>query len=261
MDVAVGIAGGHRASGSRAHAVLGTIVLLCLTLGGITHTDGTRGAYATGGGEIRHSGVVLSALAPFPAVIDGRLNSVAGEWDAADFLDLAVNVPEGGTVPGRLYEMNDAANLYLSLRLDRRVADPRESLGFEFDNDHDGIRFEQGDDVLFLNPEIPLFYDGFRTLLPPCPPGLNCGISDTDGGGTNDGAGAFGNDGTYSVFEFSHPLDTTDDAHDFSIGPGDTVGVTMDLRLGDGNVFADSELNSADIVIPGGSSEAREVAL
>lgn len=50
--------------------------------------------------------------------------------------------------------------------------------------------------------------------------------------GTIDGQAAFANDGEFSIYEMSHPLDSGDDAHDFSLKPGDTVGFLIFLNVG-----------------------------
>lgn len=164
--------------------------------------------------------------------IDGVL--CPGEWDSAVTMSFVVNVPEGGTTPATLFVMNDASNLYLALRFERSVVDPGNSLSFEFDNDNDG-QAEEGDDVMLFNPSVGLgFIDDFRTNNPPCPAGsgeASCGFEDIDHGGSNDGAGAFLNDGTYSVYEMSHPLDSDDDLHDFSLTAGQTVGFYLSLRM------------------------------
>src|SRR5207247_7120473 len=70
-----------------------------------------------------------------PAV-DGVLSP--GEWDGAGCSNLMANTPGGGTTPARVCAMNDATNLYVSLRFDRTVVDPGNSLAFEFDNDNNG---------------------------------------------------------------------------------------------------------------------------
>lgn len=171
--------------------------------------------------------VSLSAFGT-PAV-DGVLS--AGEWDNAACQSLVVNVPGGGTTPARLCVMNDAQKLYVALRFNRAAADPGNSLGVEFDNDNDGIA-ENGDDVMVMNPDVG-FTDIFRTNIPPCPAGLDpaaCGLKDVDDSGTNDGTGAFANDGTISVYEMSHPLKSGDAGHDFALTPGDAVGFWIMLR-------------------------------
>jgi hypothetical protein len=47
----------------------------------------------------------------------------------------------------------------------------------------------------------------------------------------NDGAGAFANDGTFSVYEISHPLNSGDVGHDFALSVGSTVGFFLFLRI------------------------------
>lgn len=171
-------------------------------------------------------GVVLSGLGT--ASIDGILST--GEWDNADHIDFNVNVPEGGTTPGTVFVMNDATNLYLAIRFTRSVVDPGNTASFRFDNDHDGGLVVTGDDVILINPSIG-FRDNVYWGEPPCPPGSMCSFFDTMVGGTNDGTGAFLNDGTSTVYEFSHPLDSADDTHDFSLVPGDTVGFCLFIRI------------------------------
>ena len=146
--------------------------------------------------------------------IDGVMS--AGEWDGAESVLFPVNIPGGGTVTGTLSVMNDAANLYIAVRFN--YTDVVNTAYLNFDNDHDGT-WEAGEDQLRINPSI-----GFKDAVHP-------GVVDTGVGGTNDGAGAFSNSGGVTVYEFSHPLDSTDDANDFSIGAGDTVGFNIFVRL------------------------------
>ncbi len=171
-------------------------------------------------------GVVLSGFGT--ATIAGVMSP--GEWDGASSTEFAVNLPEGGTAPGSVFAMNDENNLYLAIRFARAIVDPGNSAVFEFDNDHSGGARVSGDDVLVVNPSID-FFDEVRTTEPPCPAGALCGLLDTTLGGTNDGAGAFHNDGTFTVYEFAHPLNSLDDAHDFSLTPGATVGFTLMIRM------------------------------
>ena len=188
-------------------------------------------------GAQAHNGLSFSAFGT--ATIDGVL--APGEWDGAARFDLPVNVPEGGTTPGTLLVMNDGVNLYLAFRLARTTADMT-TVAVEFDNDHDGGGFapENGDDGLVVNSSSPgTLSDNFRIRCTPpggttgfCGPGdmspASPGVVYPDGlpaPGTIDGKGAFRNDGTFSVFEISHPLDSADNAHDFSLKAGDTVGI------------------------------------
>lgn len=183
-------------------------------------------------------GVSLSGFgAP---VIDGVLSP--GEWDAAGMIEFPVNVPKvdgGGTVPGRLYVMNDEVNLYLAVEFPQTAI--ANSAAFEFDNDHSGGARANGDDILLINPNpVVGFKDEVRTTEPPCPPGVLCGFFDTTVGGSNDGEGAFSNAGGVTVYEFSHPLDSADDAHDFSLAVGDVVGFYVSIRLLSLGAFPDS---------------------
>jgi hypothetical protein len=176
----------------------------------------------------------VSVFGAGTAVVDGVMSP--GEWDNAGQITFPVNLPAstgGGTTPATLYVMNDTDNLYLALRVQRASLD-RSSVGFEFDNDHDGIR-EAGDDAIHLNgsPNFPsAFFDSFRGPCAGDPPGsLTCADNDNQVGATNDGQGAAANDGTDSVYELSHPLDSGDDPHDFSLGAGDVVGFQVWVRF------------------------------
>lgn len=161
------------------------------------------------------------------ATIDGVLST--GEWDSAATVNFPVNIPEGGTTPGTIFVMHDNNNLYLAIRFARTVLDLGNSASFEFDNDHGGEPKVTGDDVILHNSTS--FFDIFRTTNPPCPPGSICSLFDTTDGGTNDGDGLLANDGTFTIYEFSHPLDSADDAHDFSLSPGNTVGFMASIRI------------------------------
>ncbi len=187
----------------------------------------TEGFSEAGIDNFRLNSVLSGSGTP---TIDGVISP--GEWDNAGFADFPVNLPEGGTTPGRVFAMNDASNLYLAIRFSRSIVDPGNTASFEFDNDHAGGARVIGDDVILFNPSANIgFLDEVRATAPPCPSGALCGFRDTDVGGTNDGAGAFGNDGTFTVYEFSHPLDSSDDANDFSLRAGDTVGFTLFIRM------------------------------
>jgi len=185
------------------------------------------------------------------ARIDGVLG--AGEWDGAARIDFAMKIPAhdgGGTVPASLYVMNDALNLYVAVKAPG-FYDAFNPV-FEFDNDHDGIRFVEGDDgfgssaswssFLELPPGPKWFGDTFRVHCPgqtDAPAHSLCGFADTYAGegypapGTIDGAAAGFSSSTRksSFMEMSHPLDSGDDAHDFSLRHGDVVGFFLSLRV------------------------------
>jgi hypothetical protein len=104
-------------------------------------------------------------------------------------------------------------------------------VGFEFDNDNDGVG-QNGDDLAYMGPSSPqnvqvpgadfyLFNGG--------------GSSDVSGGGTNELIVAWGTMvGTFGVFEMRKPLNSSDNAHDFSIplslAPW-TIGVRVRVSL------------------------------
>ncbi len=178
------------------------------------------------------------------ARIDGVMGT--GEWDRAARLDFKFNLPArdgGGTAPATLYVMNDALSLFVAVT----GAGFYEAFGaaFQFDNDNDGgLEFEEGDDVFLGNASYLIpnprrsFFDDFRTH---CPDGtgqlIDCGLEDADPShpapGTTDGAAAGFSSATLksSFLEMSHPLDSADDAHDFSLHFGDMVGFYLDLRV------------------------------
>jgi hypothetical protein len=165
------------------------------------------------------------------AVVDGVMGP--GEWDGAATFEFnaALSAAQGGgTRPATLFVMNDATNVYLAVRV--ALPSPATSSGvvFEFDNDHDGRWPENGDDALVLNPSLG-FSDNVRTACPgDSRPGV-CGPVDTSVGGTNDGQGVMGNNGAFSFYEISHPLDSGDVGHDFALTQGSGVGFYMDLRF------------------------------
>jgi PASTA domain-containing protein len=104
-----------------------------------------------------------------------------------------------------------------------------------FDNDADGALFANGDDFLLVNPALGGLVDAYSTNQPPCPAGNSCtGILDTDNGGTADGIAATTNNGTYSFYEMSHPVNSNDDTHDFSLSAGDLVGADIRVSFCDG---------------------------
>ncbi|PYQ57267.1 MAG: hypothetical protein DMF58_18660, partial [Acidobacteria bacterium] len=77
------------------------------------------------------------------AKIDGVIS--AGEWSGAASHVITINTSTG-TVNGTLYVMNDNLNLYIALKFPESAA-LYGSLGVEFDNNNNGVPFEQGDDA------------------------------------------------------------------------------------------------------------------
>jgi len=124
-----------------------------------------------------------------------------------------------------LLEMNDGPNLYLALQITRPHTGTT-TAGFNFDNAHDGS-VNLGDDSIGTNPDPffpPTLFDSYH--LSPV-----SGRFDTSDGGTTDGAVAVSGAGGTTVIEMSHPLDSADDRHDFSLQPGARIGFRLFLRL------------------------------
>jgi parallel beta-helix repeat protein len=184
------------------------------------------GAWMGGDVWAHASGVLLSSWSSAPPNIDGIMNP--DEWASADVISFATL---GGILPARtgtLYIMNDATNLYIAVAMPDTTPGLSDQCYFYFDNDHDRI-FEKGDDSLrtqsvhpasipeywdlHWNPDVPGWTEDFY-------PGY--GIY-----GTIDGSGDACNIEGVNYFEFSHPLDSTDDAYDFSLSQGDTVGFAL----------------------------------
>jgi len=158
-----------------------------------------------------HSGDVLSGWAAAAPVIDGTIG--AAEWSGASKKTFTLG---GWTCT--VYEMNDANNLYMALEIPDTTHDVNDMLLVYFDNDNDGVT-EVGNDLVGMSSTSPGFFgDYYCSALP------NTWSSDVGDGGTNDGSGVLGFSGGVHYYEFSHPLDTTDNAHDFSLSAGSTVG-------------------------------------
>ena len=166
------------------------------------------------------------------ATMDGTISP--GEWTGA----ASASFDLGGGYTGTLLVMNDATNLYLAVT----VADDSLQVGagfpdrveFQFNNDNDanGPMAEIGDDELYG------FGDYFADRFAPAPLS-SAGDNQVPYTGTVDGSGA----GTHvsgpteiNHFELSHPLDSADNDHDFSLHFGDTVGFRMHYYDGGGSV-------------------------
>jgi hypothetical protein len=169
----------------------------------------------------------LGKNATVPPVIDGVLSP--NEWDGAATMTFRVMLPStAGAVPAKAYVTHDKQYLYLAVTFDRTSAfHDADFLGFEFDNDNDGIT-EDGDDIVLTSSGIPVNTqwsagDFYR---------FNNGAynqSDLVGGGAVNAITAWGVTGTTGVFEIRKELDSSDDAHDFSIDPS-MGAITVGLR-------------------------------
>ena len=180
----------------------------------------------------RISAANLGKVGEFHPIVDGVIS--AGEYDSAATVSFRVKVPTpDGATPATVYITHDKTHLYLAAKFDRkspfRSAD---FVGFEFDNDNDGIR-ENGDDIVLSGawhaPNVESNIADFYRFN-----GGAANQSDGAGGGTLDGSSAWGTVGTVGVFELRHDLNSADDAHDFSINPSlgaVTVGMLIQVSL------------------------------
>jgi hypothetical protein len=165
--------------------------------------------------------------------------------------------------------MNDHTNLYVALKVSNASVGSS-FFRVEFDNDHDGTgRVEIGDEVLDLTD------DGFRDLFyRQLPSGGFNWARDEDYGGSRDGVGLDADHAGFSFYELSHPLDTADNSHDFSLRPGMRVGFEVNFahcplsaqcayttaaRLGDVVVVSGSRV-APETQISGGPAEGSVVA-
>jgi hypothetical protein len=204
------------------------------------------------GGAAAHNGISLTGSGT--PVVDGVISP--GEWDAAGSVSFTATVAGGPSVPGTLRVMNDATNLYLGVSVREPVLG---STAFRFDNNHDGSGIEQGDDNLAIGfgvspPGANKLADGTYSRLPPCPAGFTCGFQDTELGGTTDGFGAFHVSGDEVDYEISHPLDSADNAHDFSLHAGSVVGVLF-------QVVTRNALGASSITQPFGSTVLSDIVI
>jgi len=173
--------------------------------------------------EAHKTGYVYQAWAPTPPTIDGSIGTT--EWANAATASLTL-----GAYSATLYVMNDATNLYLAFKIN----DPdyehgsgmsSDAILFKFDNDNDGVHPEDGDEYLLLRGDG--FHDSYIS---------DSSVWTDEGyGGTSEGSGAMSGSGGYNYFEISHPLNTADNAHDFSLTTGMTVGFNLQYyELGTG---------------------------
>lgn len=217
---------GHRRPTSRPAAWL--IVLVTAVLWPHAPASSTRAA----------APIPLSAYGT--ATIDGR--EPYGEWDGAARLIIPVWLPYPANpikVPAEFLVMNDADNLYLALRVGRTL--DYAGLSVEFDTDDDGIFMEEGDDGVGASGGRggSRFVDFARMR---CSNGgygdrAACAPEDTHTDqlypvpGTIDGGSGSSQPFGTDFIELFHPLDSADNARDFSLGPGSAVGFEVDLQL------------------------------
>lgn len=168
-------------------------------------------------------------------VIDGAMNS--GEWDGAATIGFTANLPDGTTSPGTIFWQVVEGRFYVAVRFERSSLDAGNTAAFEFSEDDFGVR-----DIFLVSGSVG-FEDDVR---------LEDGSAPTDVslGGSRDGDGALANDGTYTIYEMFHPLDSGD-SYDFSLQSGDTIGMEFFLRIMDAqSVTGDTRTPFIQITIP-----------
>ncbi|MEJ2187089.1 MAG: Ig-like domain-containing protein, partial [Gemmatimonadota bacterium] len=165
-----------------------------------------------------------------PQAIDGTM--APGEWGCARHMDFTANLSGGSGTPATLYWMNDGDSLYLAVSVVRDASDKVASLRFDFDNNGDGV-VEAGEDAFGVDSKTG-FFDEYLTAKCANSSQSGCGEADAKDGGSTDGAGAIGYDGTHLVYEVAHPLASGDTGHDFALNPGDTFGMYLSLQIGNG---------------------------
>ncbi len=193
------------------------------------------------------------------ATMDGVVNPA--EWSGAALRTIDMIGPNSTPVfTVTLRVMNDKTNLYLGITINDDEFSttakwlPRgDSFRIDFDNDHDGVMFEHGEDALIVSAGSPQFRDMF---LSPANNSTKRLSSDGEGGGSEDGVAVASRSERLNHFEIQHPL-SSGDSRDFSLQPGSMVGFRLEYNdaQADGSVGGTFSYpgfrtkNVADIVI------------
>lgn len=179
--------------------------------------------------------------------IDGHKGP--SEWEGAAEVPIQVSLPNregGGTIPATLRVMNDQDNIYVMVELQTLRIDVT-FLTLDFDSDLDGIP-EQGDDALFAdfdtrpNADPPAFFDEVSVVCSDADPSevfAGCSAEDIQLRGTADGLSAASAGDGIKVIEMLHPLNTEDDAHDFSLSTGSVITFSADVGTWSGDYCSD----------------------
>ena len=205
----------------RRAAVVASAVAIVSTAACSDEATAPRSATVPAAANLQAAAIVMPS-------IDGIAGS--GEWDSAALIPLQVLLPNGSATPASALFMHDRQYLYMSVVFDRKSPfHANDVVGFEFDNDNDGIA-ENGDDLAFMSPGSPQNVqvpggDFYRYN------GGASSKSDVAGGGTNDLIVSWGTMyGTLGIFEMRKPLVSNDKGHDFSI-PLSLAPVTLGVRV------------------------------
>jgi hypothetical protein len=161
------------------------------------------------------------------ADVDGTFD--AAEWACARADTLVANL-SGGDTEAHVYWMNSADSLYLAVRVLQSSFDRVNSLLVDFDNDgNPDTPIEADYDVIGYDADNETFFD--RHITQSC---LNrsqsgCGEDDVQ----RDGGGDAANNGEWTTYELSHPLNNGD-SKDIAVSAGQSLGFFLTLRVGKG---------------------------
>jgi hypothetical protein len=191
------------------------------TLGSTPNTTYTATASVGGSQD-----ATFTANAFCRPTIDGTKDE--GEWACATMESFDANI-SGGTTGAEVWWMNDDQNLYLMVRVKQPSLDKVNNVRFDFDNDGSG-NVAAGDDAIDYDADKNAFSDEYLTAKCANSNQSGCGAEDKV---SQDGAAAVGNDGTWTVYELSHPLAGTP-GEDFIRAAGDPLGFYLTLRVGNG---------------------------
>ena len=177
----------------------------------------------------------LVKIAAIPPVVDGTFSP--GEYDGAAVIKYVANIPPSalgtGVTSVSTFVTHDGTYLYIATVFDRKSPfHPADRVGYEFDNDNDGVR-ENGDDIVLTTASAPQNVQGPAADFHRYNGGVG-NKADIADGGMADAITAWGAIGTKGVFEFRHPLNSADDTHDISIDPVNgavSVGLEMMVKL------------------------------
>lgn len=179
-----------------------------------------------------------------PAAVNGA--HAPGEWTDVDSVPVAVERPGGGTFPSWLRARNDADSLYLSLDVDQSTAFPYHFLQFSFQPRGGGTLLPERLEMTNRPGSTAPYTDGFWSVAPDGSAGSGVDVTN---GGTADLRAAAGTSGTKRIFELAHPLDSADDAHDFSLAPGDTVTLSLTAHMYDSAQSSATTFSQVDVAI------------
>lgn len=169
--------------------------------------------------------LLLSGYTSNSPIIDGIIE--AEEWKAAGKAKFGPFIASSGEViKGIVYAMNDEENLYIAVLIEGdNEFDSMDGFEVFFDNDNGCEEsFEEGDDFIAI-VGANLFFDGYYYAIGKA---IN---PDTIDEGTNDGRGAGSRKDSLNQFELSHPLNSYDAKHDFSISAGQTIGFIVRISI------------------------------